>query len=415
MILKFPGGAVPEQKSKYTGKRIEEINDCTAVCLKIPGSAAVRCDLRENESVCRGSFIALVDGTPVYSPVSGLFQGRITMNDGDYFVVVSDRQLRTQSIFAPETRDLRSLSFDDIQKSVRQSGITDSRSGRPLWKLMEALRGGCRRVVADCTESDAVCGIAARICIEKCVSVIGGVKILLRAMSAERGVLAFEAGRARVLEAFEKQLGDDSPVVCARLKEKYPYNDRALMNAIYLTGLGRNETAADKGVLVVSAECAAAVYDCMASGMPMLDRYIGFYGEGTERGANLKVPNGMTVHDITEYLGGRTRKMPLTENSLLNGAPAGGAVTLGTRAFIAQEKQKRRRTPCIGCGACASACPVKLIPAEALGGVTREMAQSCIGCGACEYVCPSGIPLASIIKKHRVKAEEIYEKGGEEQ
>ena len=67
---------------------------------------------------------------------------------------------------------------------------------------------------------------------------------------------------------------------------------------------------------------------------------------------------------------------------------------------------------CIGCGACAAACPVKLIPAEALGGAGAEAARACIGCGACEYVCPSGIPLVSMINKRRARAAE--EKGGDE-
>ncbi|MBR4798878.1 MAG: hypothetical protein IK047_01305, partial [Clostridia bacterium] len=132
MILKFPGGAAPEQKSKYAGKRIEEVGDCSAVCIKIPENAETRCELKENEPLYRGSFIALVGGTPVYSPVSGLFQGRISMDDGDYFVVVSDRRLRTQSIFEPETRELKTLTADDLILSARQFGIIDPRAGIPL-------------------------------------------------------------------------------------------------------------------------------------------------------------------------------------------------------------------------------------------------------------------------------------------
>ena len=89
MILKFPGGAAPERKSKYGYERIETCPDCTAVCLKIPENAEVRCELAEGERLDRGSFVALVGGTPVYSPVSGEFSGRITLNGAlnNWFIV----------------------------------------------------------------------------------------------------------------------------------------------------------------------------------------------------------------------------------------------------------------------------------------------------------------------------------------
>lgn len=45
---------------------------------------------------------------------------------------------------------------------------------------------------------------------------------------------------------------------------------------------------------------------------------------------------------------------------------------------------------CIGCGACASECPVDAI-ADA-GGVFAIDADKCIDCGSCANACPVGAP-----------------------
>ncbi|MBQ9949343.1 MAG: 4Fe-4S binding protein [Clostridia bacterium] len=45
---------------------------------------------------------------------------------------------------------------------------------------------------------------------------------------------------------------------------------------------------------------------------------------------------------------------------------------------------------CIGCGACAGACPVEAISEG--DGIYVIDAEKCIGCGACAGVCPVGAP-----------------------
>ena len=45
---------------------------------------------------------------------------------------------------------------------------------------------------------------------------------------------------------------------------------------------------------------------------------------------------------------------------------------------------------CLGCGACASECPVEAI-SEA-DGKYEINPDTCIGCGSCESTCPVGAP-----------------------
>ena len=48
---------------------------------------------------------------------------------------------------------------------------------------------------------------------------------------------------------------------------------------------------------------------------------------------------------------------------------------------------------CIGCGACASDCPVEAIKADADGKYVIN-ADECIDCGSCASVCPVEAPAA---------------------
>lgn len=397
MILDFPGGARPVERTRLGKKEIERVTECSAVCLKAASDRRVLGAV--GGSVLRGSLIGENDGTPVYSPIAGIFRGVLMLEGIEYFVVTADGSEGEERLFEPESRALTELGLEDIIESAKKFAITDTRSGIPLWRLLERADKGCHRIVIDGTETDASSAINYRLGIEQAKAIVGGAKILLHATGALKCVFAAEYYRNAAFSAISQYATDERIFALAQLDEKYPYGDFALMCALYVKELNKGQTALDEGVLIVAPETAMALYNAMTSGMPQLDRYITVCGEGVNRGANLCVPRGITLHDISSLCGGIGNGYFFVENSLLSGSPVSGAVYDSTHALIAVKPKKKPRTDCIGCGECASVCPVKLIPRDVLAGDRERLKRFCIECGACEYICPSNIPLLALINK----------------
>lgn len=398
MVLDFIGGAKPEKRTRFGKSKINSVT-CQTICLRSGNGA--KASVQTGKTVARGDILGESNGMPVYSSVAGVFKGILEIEGSKYFVVMNSGESGEVRINEPETRALTQLTPEDIIESAKKFAIVDTRSGIPLWELLASAKGKCRRLVIDCTETDPASAINYRLCIEQAHRIVGGAKVLLRASGALKCVFAAEYYRNAAFEALKKYATDEKLFTDAALNEKYPYSDRAIMYALYLKTLRKDQTALDEGVLIVSPETAIALYTAMASGMPQLDRYICVCGDGVRNGGNLKLPRGITLHDIIEICGGLEKGAFLVENSLLSGHPIGGALSDGTSALIAAKPKKKVRLQCVSCGKCASVCPMQLLPNEILTADPGDVTENCIACGACEYICPGGIPLLRLIQKHK--------------
>lgn len=399
MILDFPGGVTPPERTRCGKTDIQRTELASAACIRVLEGAGFSVCFPAGGIAARGELLGHIGETPVYSPLCGEFRGVPQISGAAYFTVVAAGSLPDAPGSAPEEKGITEMDGAYIAARARELGIIDSRSGRPLHELLEAKKS-YKRVVVDCTESDPASAINYRICLEKADALINGTKLLIRATGALRGVIAAEHYRTRALRSAAALITDEKLIALGAVAEKYPVPDESLMYALYGRELARGESAADAGVLIVGAECAAALYEAMLTGRPQTERLISVCGEGVVHERNLRVPRGATLHDVLAACGGMKRGAFAIENSLLRGRVINDVVSDSCRAVICAFPHKKPVSECVGCGECVSACPMRLVPRYAAYGIKKSLlSEYCIGCGACEYICPSGIPLVSLIKR----------------
>ena len=227
--------------------------------------------------------------------------------------------------------------------------------------------------------------------------------------------------RMRLLFAEE---GNENVKVVA-LPATYPQGGEKIL--IYNT-TGREvpegKLPADAGCLVMNVTTLAFIGRYFRTGMPLVEKCVTVDGSAVLYPKNLIVPIGTPIDEVLAFAGGVSEDL----GKVLYGGPMMGIsicktsdpilkTTNAITAFRAKDALPKPTTPCIHCGRCVDACPMRLNPTqyskalrlpsdEMVALLTEEKLGLCIECGCCSFVCPAGRPLVenNRIAKAKFKA-----------
>jgi electron transport complex protein RnfC len=257
-----------------------------------------------------------------------------------------------------------------------------------------------------------------RIMVEQPKEVIEGLKILTRILGVQKAYIGIEDNKPdalRIMEEAVKQEGSrlvETRVV--ELETKYPQGgEKQLIQAILGLEVPYGGLPMDLGVVVQNVGTAAAIYEAVRYGRPLIDRIITITGRGVVQPKNLRVRIGTQVRDILNFCGGFAGE----PGKVIMGGPMMGPAqytldvpivkgTGGILVFPKEEVSIEESRACIRCCACIEACPVGLLPnmlsvtAEVLNFTEAKKYHplACIECGCCSYVCPSRRPIVHQIR-----------------
>jgi electron transport complex protein RnfC len=303
----------------------------------------------------------------------------------------------------------------DVAARVREAGIVGlGGAGFPAHVKLE-LPPGVRvdTVLVNACESEPYLTCDHRTLVERPAEVLDGLDILCVALGARRGAVVTTPAEAALLARLAAHLaaaGPERGLVTVEGPAMIGY-EKALIAAVCDRTVPRGGLPRDVGVSVHNAQTAVAVACAVRRALPLTARVVTVSGGAVARPGNFCVAIGTPIGALLSECGwDRHRTAALVVGGPLMGVAVDDVATPvrkgtgGVLALTADDIARQAPAPCIRCGSCIDACPVRLAPLEverlAAPSIPRLAALSvdlCVECAGCESACPSGRPLLAIM------------------
>ena len=268
-----------------------------------------------------------------------------------------------------------------------------------------------------------------RLMLERPAEVMRGFHLIMRALGCERGFVGIESNKPDAVEALKAAIPSDSGIRVVMVQVKYPQGaEKQLIDSLLRRKVPAGGLPMDVGVVVQNVGTALAVYEACHKGIPLVRRVVTVTGNPVENPSNFYPRIGTMVGSLVEQAGGLSDEV----SKVISGGPLMGMAQFtldvpvikgmsGVLFLGPGEVDTRPPDPCIRCGHCVHACPMKLLPTtiekyvmvEAIDKAVEIGLNDCIECGACAYVCPSRRRLVHQFKYGKYLSAELRKKAAE--
>jgi electron transport complex protein RnfC len=418
----FPGGL--QLPGRTATSDVTPVLDCPLPpLLVIPllqhAGVAARACVSAGQRVGRGERIGEAEGdisAHAHAPASGEILAietralpHLGASNCECVILRTDSSPWVESVAVrnPDELDARAL-----RQCIRDAGIVGL--GGAAFPTAAKLDAGLRLLVLNGVECEPSISCDDALLRERAEDVIAAGSLLRRAFGIGRVVLAIEETMRSAIDATRRAIAEpgDAAIELVVVPARYPTGgERQLVQTLTGEEVPSGGLPLDLGIVVINVATAAAIWRAATRNEPMISRIVTVAGPGVARPGNYAVAIGTPIAHLIAHAGGYTDRA----RRLVVGGPMMGTalphddvpIVKSSHGVLVLDAESvgevAGEMPCIRCGDCASACPVRLQPQQLLREVRigeLERARGgglfdCIECGCCDVVCPSRIALAS--------------------
>jgi electron transport complex protein RnfC len=381
------------------------------------------------ETVLKGQKIAAATGgnsLPVHAPTSGFvraIENRTTAHPlglhAPCIVIAADGH--DAWIDHSRIPDYRGLDSATLVRMIEDAGIAGmGGAGFPTSvKLSVPHAARITTLVINGAECEPYITCDDMLMRERAGDIIAGVAILQHILAPQETLIGVEDNKPGALAAL-RAAAAGSTIQIVEFPTIYPSGGENQLIEI-LTGrqVPAGTLPAHMGVLCLNVASAAATFDAVARGRPLISRVVTVTGAGIPEPRNFHALIGTPLRFLLAQAGFRKE----TNNRVILGGPLMGVtvtnlempVVKTTQCLLAPTESELPAAPpaqaCIRCGLCAEVCPASLLPqqlfwfaqSKAYAKLETHNLFDCIECGACAYVCPSSIPLVQYYRASKAQ------------
>ena len=398
----------------------------TAIMLTIQNPGATNVPLvKIGDFVTAGQKIADTKeriSAPVHSPISGKISKFGDTYNSCYqecseaiYIENDGKMLKDKTLQPISESEFKNISNDALIKRIREAGIIGmGGAGFPTHiKLSPPADKPIKRLVVNAMEGEPYDTADERLLIENTSNILKGVKVIRKILGSPEVVIATKSNKTEAVEKLKQVFSGEPNTRIVAGHFTYQQGDAAQLQKL-LFGYSANpdKRSYESGTIVHNVATINAIAKAVFEGEPLISRVTTLTGDIKEP-KNILVKIGTPISDILNYYKIDTNDI---QKVVIGGIMMGTAlpsfdapVTKRTSSIIVFSKSNykpaKKRTACIRCSRCISACPVHLYPIlinQALEkgdipAAEKLYYKDCIACGTCSYVCPAGIPLSGTI------------------
>ncbi len=346
---------------------------------------------------------------PIHSSVSGdveALETAMTQNGRmDTIIVIKTDGLQevAETVQPPVIN-----SKEDFIKAVRASGVVGLGGATfPMSIKYNTKPGQVDTLILNGAECEPYITVDHAAMLAHAQEIIDGMRAAMKWVDIKQGIIGIESNKPDAIAKFNELLAGATDIKVAELRQVYPQGAERVI--IYET-TGRHLIAgklpADVGCIVSNVTSMLKLQQFLATGMPLVSKFITVDGNAIAKPQNIEAPIGTMICDVIEFCGGAKegveirkivmggpmmgRAIPRDDMSIMKG---NSSILCFDETFATQNKE----TACINCGRCVAGCPMNLMPARLSRAykdknidMLREYnVMSCMDCGCCAYSCPA--------------------------
>ncbi len=243
---------------------------------------------------------ASVSGTvvavePRLHPISGL--------EALAIVIQSDGKNTLDESVKP-AGDIDTLSADEIIEIVREKGVVGmGGAGFPTAVKLKSPKP-IELVLLNGCECEPILTADHQVLLAYADEVIYGLKAMMKASGAPKGVIAIEDNKLDAVELLQAKTADIENIEIVVAKTKYPQGaEKMLIKRVMGKQVPSGGLPMDVGAIVCNVSTAKAVSDAIQLGMPLVERVVTVSGNRMNKPGNYLVKIGTSVKDIVSHCG----------------------------------------------------------------------------------------------------------------